>query len=160
MEEFSFAEVSDPKLIKRCVHILLFIRLPPLTHLGSLGEKVNTAKVFRNFSEPYLLTNPTPDSVLAAVLTHGYPYVVPPLLFLSLHRRPSSLPNEMESLPHVGVRLPQGNGPDSWNRVIARKKPVVILFLDKDADDAKDIFAWYNKIGQARIENFAFLYAG
>lgn len=49
-----------------------------------LGEQVDTVKVFRSFApdEPHVLSNPTPASILGAVLAYGFPYVVPcsPLL--------------------------------------------------------------------------------
>lgn len=49
-------------------------KLPP-----RLGEQVDTVKVFRSFApdEPHVLSNPTPASILGAVLAYGFPYVVP-----------------------------------------------------------------------------------
>lgn len=112
VEGFAFGEVSDPELIVK------------------LGEQVDTVKVYRSFApdEPHVLRNPTPASILGAVLAYGFPYV--------------------------------NNGPEAWDRVMSRKVPIIILFVDMEGEGVQNTLDWFTEVAKENIHRFSFLYAG
>jgi len=112
VEGFAFGEVSDPELIAK------------------LGEQVDTVKVYRSFApdEPHVLRNPTPTSILGAVLAYGFPYV--------------------------------SNGPEAWDRVMSRKVPIIILFVDMESEGVQSTLDWFTEVAKENIHRFSFLYAG
>ena len=62
--------------------------------------------------------------------------------------------------PGIAGWPPQNNGPEAWDRVMSRKVPIIILFVDMEGEGVQSTLDWFTEVAKENIHRFSFLYAG